>query len=678
MARSSGRPRSRKASAPISAQSAFLVSDILAGNTDPRQNDIWAEKLALRNGPGGSRRPAAAKTGTTNDARDLGTYGFLPASGKDGVGLAVGIWMGNSDHSFPNSSKPATSLTAAAPLWRAFVRDYTKGWKVAKFSRPKDVVSATIDAWSGGRPGGWTRDTTKEWFIKGTQPGARKAIDKDGLLYRQACGGWRVDPVKAELGPVAWKSDVQDWLRRARRGVGVSGRYDSATAYFWKESSWGGPLYGSCYRPKPPPEKKDKGDEKPKKDKGPGEAARRRSRRRPRRRPPAVDTPLSSAPRSGHMRSDITLWIMRGMGLAIGVLVVVGLVQLGFAAGHVLLLLFLSILLASALEPMIGWLREHLPLSRVGTILVVYVAFFIVMVGMAFIVVPAAFNQGQKILASLPPVVEEVKAWAATLRPVALSTSITALVDSAAEIIIPPPAAPPSPTAVVKVGTAVAEGALFLFTMLAIVFFWLVEHARLQRYTLAFLPAERRAGARHAWNEIETRLGLWVRGQLILMGAMGVATGTAYTLLGLPGALLLGLIAALTEAIPIVGPLLGAIPAILVAATVSPELALVVALIYIVLQLIEGNVLVPLVMRNTIGISPLLVLFSLLLGAEVGGLLGAFLAVPIAASVEIVLSRLQARETPVAQDPAAIESPDEETTDGYKRTLPDAANASTK
>jgi predicted PurR-regulated permease PerM len=378
------------------------------------------------------------------------------------------------------------------------------------------------------------------------------------------------------------------------------------------------------------------------------------------------------------MPSDMTSWIIRGMGLAVGVLVVVGLVQLGIAAGQVLLLLFVSILLASALEPMVGWLRERLPLSRVGTILVVYLAFFIVMVGLAFVVVPAAINQGQRILASLPPVFEEVRAWAANLRPVALSTSITALVDSVAETLIPPPAAPPSPNTVVKVGTAVAEAAVFLFTMLAVVFFWLVEHARLQRYTLAFLPAERRAGARDAWNEIETRLGLWVRGQLILMGAMGAATGIAYTLLGVPGALLLGLIAALTEAIPIVGPLLGAIPAILVAATVSPELALVVALIYVVLQLVEGNVLVPLVMRNTIGISPLLVLFSLLVGAEVGGLLGAFLAVPIAASIEIVLSRLQARKTPVAQDPAAIESRDEETTEGYERSLPDAANASTE
>ena len=203
-------------------------------------------------------------------------------------------------------------------------------------------------------------------------------------------------------------------------------------------------------------------------------------------------------------------------------------------------------------------------------------------------------------------------------------------------------------------------------------FFWLVEHARWQRYILAYVPADRRAGARDAWNEIEGRLGLWVRGQLLLMGAMGLATGVAYSLLGLPVALLLALVAALAEAIPIVGPLLGAIPAVLVAATVSPELALIVAGVYVVLQLIEGSVLVPIVMRNTVGISPLLVLVSLLVGGAVAGILGALLAVPVAASIEIVLARFQARETPVAQDAAAIETPDEEELDEHRRSLPDA------
>ncbi|MFL5714214.1 MAG: AI-2E family transporter [Chloroflexota bacterium] len=372
-------------------------------------------------------------------------------------------------------------------------------------------------------------------------------------------------------------------------------------------------------------------------------------------------------------RPDIMSWLVRGFGFAFGVAIVIGLIALGAAAGKVLILTFVAVLLASALEPMVGVIRDKLPVGRGGTILLVYLGFFVTVLGLAFLVVPAAIGQGQLIVAKLPGLIDTTRSWAQTLRPDVLSTSVTELLDSISHVVTPP-AAPGSDT-VLEVGSAAAEAAVTLTTLLTLVFFWLVEHARLQRYLLAFAPLERRAGARDAWNEIESRLGLWVRGQLILMGTMGVATGTAYTLLGLPGAVLLGLIAALAEAIPIVGPLLGAIPAILVAATVSPELAVIVAGVYLVIQLVEGSVLVPMVMRNTIGISPLLVLLSLLVGAAVGGLMGAFLAVPIAASVEIVVNRLQARETPVALDPAAIETPDEDARDALEQSLPDAQGA---
>ncbi len=369
------------------------------------------------------------------------------------------------------------------------------------------------------------------------------------------------------------------------------------------------------------------------------------------------------------MRQDLTPWTIRGMGLAMGVAIVVGLIALAVAAGGVLVLVFIAILLASALEPIVGMLRDRLPLGRGATILVVYVTFFVTVIGLAFIVVPAAISQGQEIVTGLPVTLESIRAWSKTVEPAILGDSITKLADSAAKVFATPPA--PNPDQVVEVGTAAAEAAIAVATLLTLVFFWLLEHARLQRYLLAYFPADNRAGARHIWNEVETRLGLWVRGQLTLMGTMGVATGTAYFLLGVPGALLLGLIAAITEAIPIVGPLLGAIPAVLVASTVSPQLALIVAGVYVVIQLIEGSVLVPLVMRNTIGISPLLVMLSLLVGAAAGGLLGALLAVPIVASAEIILSQLQAREEPVAQDPAAIETPDDEMRDDYGRTLPD-------
>jgi membrane peptidoglycan carboxypeptidase len=229
---------------------AWLVSDILAGNTDPAHNPIWSERLRLVNGPHGAYRPAAVKTGTANDARDLATYGYLaPPADPSAPALAVGIWMGNSDHSMPATDDPATSLTAAAPLWRAFVRDYTSGWPVAAFAPPAGVVRAHVDAWSGGPPGAWTRATIEEWFLEGTQPGAAGAVDPAGLLYVEVCGEWRVDPVRAEPGPEPWRADVADWLARARRGVNVEGPYGSRTAWFWGQRSWGGALVGPC----PPP-----------------------------------------------------------------------------------------------------------------------------------------------------------------------------------------------------------------------------------------------------------------------------------------------------------------------------------------------------------------------------------------------------------------------------------------
>ena len=377
------------------------------------------------------------------------------------------------------------------------------------------------------------------------------------------------------------------------------------------------------------------------------------------------------------MRSEIPLWTLRGIGLALGVVLVYALLQLGIAAARVFLLVFIAVLLASALEPMLGWLRHRVSvLSRAGTILVVYLTFIVTVVGLAFVVVPAAVGQAQRILADLPPFFAEVRAWADTVRPASIATSLTTLIDSVAAVLKPPDE--PDPDTVVEVGTTVAELVATLATLLTMVFLWLVERPRIQRYTLAFLPAEQRAGARTAWNDVELRLGLWVRGQLTLMATMGVMTGIAYSVLGVPGALLLALIAAITEAIPIVGPLLGAIPAVLVAATVSPELALIVAGIYVVLQFVEGNVLVPIVMRNAVGISPLLILVSLLIGAAAGGFIGAFLAVPVAASIEIVLQRLQAREEPVAQDPSAIESEeDDEDEDGRVKApgMPGSANA---
>jgi len=369
--------------------------------------------------------------------------------------------------------------------------------------------------------------------------------------------------------------------------------------------------------------------------------------------------------------TGIGSWIVRGAGVAIGAALVVGAIALAFAASKVLVLVFVAVILASGLQPVISWMRSHIPVGRGTAILLVYGFFLAVVIGMVLFIVPAAISQFSRTLDSLPPFFDSARAWAAEIRPAGLARGLSALIEGAADILRPGTA--PSDGQVVQVGLTVAEGLTSVLTLLTVVYFWLTEHARLQRYALAFVPGHRRARARDVWNQAETRLGMWVRGQLILMSALGVATSVAYTLLGVPSAVLLGLIAALAEGIPIVGPLLGAIPAILLAATVSPQLALEVAGVYLVLQIIEGNVLVPIVMRNTVGISPFLVILSVLVGAVAGGFIGALLAVPIAATAEVVLEGLQAREVPVAQDPTTADREgDRDERDAQESNAPDA------
>lgn len=377
------------------------------------------------------------------------------------------------------------------------------------------------------------------------------------------------------------------------------------------------------------------------------------------------------------MRLEAWTWFVRGLGFALAVALIVGLTLLLVAAGKVVVLVIISVLLAAGLEPFIGWLRGRTGRGRSTTILVVYAAFFVLALGLAFLVIPAAINQFNELGTSLPPLLDNVRAWALDIRPAALGDSITAIVDAIDDALAPAGDAPDA-SEIIEVGVTVADLLISIATVLTLVFFWLTGHQRLQRFGLAFLPADRRAGARHTWNEVETRLGLWVRGQLILMGTIFAATTVAYFLMGLEGALLLGLIAGLAEAIPIVGPALGAVPALLVAAlTGRIELVLLVAVVYIMIQVVEGNVLVPMVMRNTVGVPPFLVLASLVAGAAVGGIVGALLAVPLMAAAVVLLERLQARESPVLLESlASAEMPPEAPLDEPGRSLPDVRPSS--
>jgi predicted PurR-regulated permease PerM len=371
------------------------------------------------------------------------------------------------------------------------------------------------------------------------------------------------------------------------------------------------------------------------------------------------------------MRAEAVSWVARGAGLAVGVGAVLLVAGLFVAARDVVLLVFMAVLLGAALEPIVGWMRGRTGISRGPAILSVYAVFLALVVAMAVFVVPAALVQISAALQRLPAFLDQARSWSSNLRPEALAQGLDALLDAVKAPFAT--TAPPDAKSVVDVSIVVGSAAAAVVTLLFLVFFWLTERPRLQRYALAFLPPERRAGTRDAWNEVETKLGSWARGELVLMAAIGAATAVAYSLIGLPAPLLLALIAALAEVIPIVGPFIGAIPAVLIATTVSPQTALITLGVYLVLQVIEGNVLVPVVMRNSVGLSPFLVLLSLLIGSATGGVLGAVVAVPIVAAITVVLHRLQDRETPVLVDPAGAEETQDTNSDAMDPGAPRAA-----
>ena len=256
-----------------SAQSAYIITDILSGNTDVKVNPYWG-KWAIYDG--NRRRPAAYKTGTTSDNRDVHAYGFIaPPKDPDAPALAVGIWMGNSNNE-PNDGK--LSLDTSAPLWSAILREVSRGMPMADFSsrKPKGIVRAKVDAFSGLLPGPFTTKTVDELFIDGTVPkrqdNLRVAVDIDsatGLLWQDGCAGPMVtrgflDFRNVEAGHPDWQRYDRGWAARAARGVGVAGGPErTRTMWFYDGAfhpfgtGWGGPFRPtetcSPLPPSPPP-----------------------------------------------------------------------------------------------------------------------------------------------------------------------------------------------------------------------------------------------------------------------------------------------------------------------------------------------------------------------------------------------------------------------------------------
>jgi predicted PurR-regulated permease PerM len=338
-------------------------------------------------------------------------------------------------------------------------------------------------------------------------------------------------------------------------------------------------------------------------------------------------------------------------------LVVLGLGLATYVLWHiheVIFLLFLGILLATAIEPIVNYLRRG-PFGRGTGVLTVYTAIVLVLGTVTAVTVPSLAAQSDAFFASIPAKVAALRPYAAQLQPQVIEDAAVRAIDRAGDTVSNP-AVPVDEQSLLQILATVGHFLISFMTVFFLAFYWLVERATIKRAVLRLVPASRARAVNVVWLEVEQKLGGWVRGQLLVMGIMGVLAGVGFWIIGLPNPVLLGVLAGLGELVPMVGPFLAFAPAVLVALGIDPWTALIVLGYAIVIQQIESNFLVPRIMGHTVGVSPLTVLLGILIGAILYGLPGAFLAVPIAGAIQVIVAHAVGMEDAIqasSHDPNA-------------------------
>lgn len=304
----------------------------------------------------------------------------------------------------------------------------------------------------------------------------------------------------------------------------------------------------------------------------------------------------------------------------------------------VLVLLFLGILLAESIRPIANKLQTW-KIPRGAAVMIVYLLLALVFTGLGLILVPPLVAQVQEV----DDITLRITEWAQEAVPRLYQVSVDYGFDDQVRELGATLTA--SITQLFGALAAVPFQVLgFLFGIVSVFvigFFWMSATERLDRSVIAQLPPKRATAVRNLAAELSLRAGGWVRGQVILMVFIGTITFVGLFVLGVPYPLALATWASLMEIVPIIGPFLGAIPAVLVAlALKSPWVALATAVLYFIVQQLENNILVPKVMERAVGLHPILVMVGVLAGGVLYGILGIVIAVPLMAAMQVLVMRL--------------------------------------
>lgn len=291
----------------------------------------------------------------------------------------------------------------------------------------------------------------------------------------------------------------------------------------------------------------------------------------------------------------------------------------------IILSLFIAILIATAVHPLVKYL-ERFKVPRALSAGLILILVFLALVSLIVSTIPLFVGQVSLFISRLPGLLEQFP-W--------LQIDISSLTSQFASLS----------GNVVRIAINTFSASVFLITTLFISFYLIIERDRLDEH-LSVLFGDGKQGIEKVIFEIETKLGHWVRGQLLLMIIVGVMTYIGLEIIGLEYALPLAIIAGILEAVPNIGPMVAAIPMVIVGFATSTVHGLLAILLSTVIQQLENNLIVPQVMRKSIGLHPVITMVSLLIGFRLGGAILAILSLPIVLTLQTILAEVYKRRFP--------------------------------
>lgn len=311
----------------------------------------------------------------------------------------------------------------------------------------------------------------------------------------------------------------------------------------------------------------------------------------------------------------------------------------------VLLLIYMSGLLAIGFSPIVRLIERQrfLPIGtrrfpRWLAILVLYLVILGVLTGIGFLIVPPLVDQSQQLWTAREDIFDKAQTFLVQKGLLQQPLKLTELMAR-----VPSGRSGEAVTTVFGAIAGVVGGVFGFLTILILTFYLLVEADTLRASMLRLFPGTRRARVGAASRDITLKVSAWLGGQLVLGAIIGTTSALGLWLIGVPFFYVLALISGIGELIPVVGPILSAIPAIAVASSISLKTVLLVIVFFVVQQQFENHVLVPKVMARQVGVSAVTVIVALLIGGKLLGIVGAILAVPTAAILQVLFAELTSK-----------------------------------